>query len=179
MPSNSRKPADQLWSDHSNMVAKFSELCARQIDAGMGEARHEITCLSESLLRIADELNQLVASSNTIQRSADNDQTRQSLEAVSTSLNLALAKLQFADRLNQRVSNVRNNLLQLSAQVSLPTPTIAEDSWDEFLHRVRDNFTLEDERLMFDSVMRNLPEELISDKTIIPELFDGGLADEH
>ena len=61
-------------------------------------------------------------------------------------------RLQFADRMNQRLSNVASNLAGL-ADLMQPAEWPATDiKWREFLKRTRATFSMEQERQMFDAV---------------------------
>jgi len=98
---------------------------------------------------------------------------------MSEAMSLALVKLQFADRLGQRLSNVRDNLARLAELMSSPDVSVTEKSWSDFLVDVRASFTMEDERRIFDAIVGNSAEKSGSGTAGIPEIFGGDRVDEH
>jgi len=179
MSANNNKLADQPWSGSATAIAQLSDLCARQIDAGIEEAFGEISDLSQSLLRAAGYASDLGAARKDPQHHAAVCRPEQVLESMSEAMSLALVKLQFADRLGQRLSNVRDNLARLAELMSSPDVSVTEKSWSDFLVDVRASFTMEDERRIFDAIVGNSAEKSGSGTAGIPEIFGGDRVDEH
>jgi len=69
-------------------------------------------------------------------------------------------RLQFADRLNQRLSNVVKNLTDLAKLMNSSDLPITQAKWAGYLNEARTTFTMELERKMFDAVFREIAIEI-------------------
>ena len=133
-------------------VARLVQLCVRQIGDAMDEATTEIAALSVSVLEAARQANALSSSTD---RGERRPQTRSSTgsgdpERLQRLAMDASSKLQFADRLHQRLSNVSGNLTALAELLTSIGGPITDQRWSEFLHAARHRFTMEQERVTFD-----------------------------
>lgn len=135
--------------------AQLVELCAAQLQAALDEARQEIDALSQAIVSAATQVNSLT---NEISCESGVTVTGLDAGAISTRSNAAtdavntlFLRLQFTDRLNQRVSNVQHNLVQLATYMRSRKP-LARQPWFELLEQARATFTMEHEREMFDAV---------------------------
>ena len=63
----------------------------------------------------------------------------------------ALVAMQFHDQLVQRVAHVRDALGELNEAIA--TPSDAEVDWATVLAGIRDRYSMEDERLLFDRII--------------------------
>ena len=133
------------------------ELCADQIRAALDEAGDEIGALSMSLLetarRATEVADQIGGDSSTSDPSAATCGSRS--DALRQAAADASSRLQFADRLSQRISNAAANLTALATLMKSSDGPIAADSWSDFLREARGRFTMEQEREMFDAVFGN------------------------
>jgi len=139
-------------------VTKLVDLCAKQIRAAMDEARVEIASLSQHLLG-AHEL-------------AGSPQKQIDQQEVLQEVGQAIAKLQFADRLSQRLLNVAGNLGRLE-ELLLSDGDVGQSSWEKMLEEVSHSFTMESERRLFDEVIgANTVSDLKGQtEEALPELF--------
>lgn len=140
-------------------VTKLVDLCAKQIRAAMDEARVEIASLSQHLLG-AHEL-------------AGSPQKQIDQQEVLQEVGQAIAKLQFADRLSQRLLNVAGNLGRLEELLLVSDGDVGQNRWDKMLEEVSHSFTMESERRLFDEV---IGADTVSDlkgqtEEALPELF--------
>jgi hypothetical protein len=145
---------DSIESTTAFVVSRFASLCASQIKAALDEALRDIDALSfavldtarhaQALLPVVDELGQdagrisdaIAANSAALQRAVENSSTR----------------LQFADRLSQRLSNVSTNLVGLADLMQSSNLPITDTQRSDLLERTRATFTMEQERQMFDAL---------------------------
>jgi len=139
-------------------VTKLVDLCAKQIRAAMDEARVEIASLSQHLLG-AHEL-------------AGSPQKQIDQQEVLQEVGQAIAKLQFADRLSQRLLNVAGNLGRLE-ELLLSDGDVGQSRWEKMLEEVSHSFTMESERRLFDEVIgANTVSDLKGQtEEALPELF--------
>ena len=134
-------------------AARLVQLCAEQIRAAVDEASSEIESLSLAVLdtaRHADRLAGRVRPSGAglAGEKGAGDESQPLREAA---LN-ASSKLQFADRMSQRLANTASNLAALAQLMQTTERPISDEDWSTFLDAARARFTMEHERRMFDAV---------------------------
>lgn len=139
--------------DPDGTAARLVQLCADQIRVAVDEASAEIESLSLAVLDTARHADRLVerglpARSGGADDSGPNDESQPLREAA---LN-ASSRLQFADRMSQRLSNTASNLAALARLMQAADRPIGEEDWSAFLGAARARFTMEHERRMFDAV---------------------------
>lgn len=145
-------------------IAKLADLFSKQIKAAMDEERAEIAGLSQHLL------NAHTLATNSM---ASNTKEQADQQAMFQEMGAAMAKLQFADRLSQRLLNVANNLEQLGSFLSEHNGKIDQHSWEEILDKVNFHFSMESERQLLDEIIgvAAVHDEKDQNKETIPELF--------
>lgn len=158
--------------------SRYIELCARQLAAAMKGARRESALLAEELIAAADLVNRISpADSEGTGGGAENAGAiarRQLRERV----NGIVLRMQFADRLDQQIDNVRKNLLLLAAYAETQRGRESESAWTELLQRSRQSFTMEHERFIFDTVLGDARAAKNADRTCsYAVLFDD--SDDH
>ena len=142
-----------------NHSARLMELCATQISAAFDEAIVDIDALSQSVLDVARHADELAAQYGDVNGKDVNDGDCAELQGAAMS---ASARLQFADRLSQRLSNVSKNLASLAEMLQTNVQPISNDAWMSFLGTVRAQFTMEQERAMFDTAFKAESKSIVS-----------------
>ncbi len=137
-------------------TARLIDLCADQIRTALDEAFREIDALSGAVLDIARHASDLLSLANAQDPDASSGAESGSAryQALQLSVQNACIRLQFSDRLNQRLSNVAKNLTNLAKLMNSSDVPITEAKWAGFLDAARITFTTELERNMFDAVFR-------------------------
>lgn len=143
-------------SDHQTSATGFVEaqliaLCANQIDVAADEAFREVSSLSRAVLDSAQRANEMLTASE--ERNRTEGVACVDLRALQEALQRACTRLQFADRLCQRLSNVSTNLAGLAKLMQSEDLPIADTRWSAFLEAMRANYTMEQERQMFDAIL--------------------------
>ena len=136
-------------------AAQLVELCADQIQSALTEALAEIGELSVAVLDTARHAGELLGQ---VQGdSAEAGIPPAGSEPLRQAAARASSRLQFADRLSQRVSNVSSNLTALATLMKSSDRPLTNERWRGFLLEARNRFTMEQERLMFDAVFGTAP----------------------
>lgn len=133
--------------------ARLLELCAAQIAAAVDEAYREIDGLAAAIVSTAKQVTSLPAEGDTVSvdATAEYDNSASS-KALGHSLNKIVMRLQFANRLRQRLSNVQTNLLRMAEFTRGNSMPAEEGLWSNLLEQTRATFTMEQERQMFDTL---------------------------
>ena len=158
-------------------IAGLVDLCASQIMTAVDEALGECDALSGSVLDAARLTSELLGESN----SAD-ERLKADAQALQQAVQDASLRLQFIDRLNQRLSNVSSNLAGLAEFMQSADLPISEIAWSRFLEETRETFTMTQERQMFDALFRDPTAtsgaELAMNASQDITLFDGDAGDD-
>lgn len=148
------------------------------------EAFREIDGLSRAVLDSARHADALLTSRNGQDAKAGSaaDMGEADSWALQEAVRNASMRLQFADRLEQRLSNVSRNLnglAKLMQSIDLP---ITDTQWKTCLETMRSTFTMEQERQMFDVVFATAAPIVDPEPNMGasqgPLLFDGEVTNE-
>ena len=141
-----------MYPDKDNDAARLVELCADQIQAALAEALAEIGELSVAVLDTARHAGDLLGQVNSDAASSEAGALASGSESLRRAAASASSRLQFADRLSQRMSNVSSNLTALATLMKSSDRPMTHERWHGFLLEARGRFTMEQERRMFDAV---------------------------
>lgn len=154
MQNANKNGFDSVAPVAENDTGRLVDLCAEQINAAVDEAFSDIDALSCSVLDTARHANELidVISAQNPDASDVNTSAAKDVQALQQSVQDCYVKLQFADRLHQRLSNVSKNLADLAKLMQSSELPIGNPQWTGLLHDIRANYTMKPERKMFDAV---------------------------
>ncbi len=157
MHRDDSKPGGPPVPVKSRNAALLVDLCAEQIQAAISEASSDIEALSLSVLDTARHADKLIEPD----RSGPGGETSAGQGPDSGPLKEAVRnasqRLQFADRLSQRLSNTAANLAALADFMQADEQPVSDEGWSAFLDAARARFTMEQERRMFDAIFGTAP----------------------
>ncbi len=157
----SQQRAEARMSDqHDIHVDRFLHASAVQIEAATEETQDEIDGLAQLVLALVDHTSNMSRRLDELASSEIDVGTlaamRDEIASLDAAANKTIARLQFADRLHQRLSNVKGNLDALAEL--LGETTLSGKRWNLFLESSRAAFTMESERVLFDQILDTSPE---------------------
>ena len=145
---------DLDWSQVKETINMLT-LAVSQVECTMSDGEKSVTELTESFTFIANQLKHVIESS-----SEDNntDSTglaslRLSASDIHMKIMNAIVAFQFYDRLTQRLDHVKRDLSWLSDLVSDPKELYNPLSWSKLQSDIMSNYTMEEERIMFQHIM--------------------------
>ncbi len=183
MPIADKKETAASSGATDSETGQLIDLCAEQIKAALDEALREIDALSDSALDTARHASALLGAINVqnLEVNPVGESVSADCQALQQAVRKVCIRMQFADRLNQRLSNVAKNLAGLAELMKSSDLPITADKWTEFLNEARTTFTTERERKMFDTVFRASAVEIGNDSASDifrdPTLFNGDTRD--
>jgi hypothetical protein len=127
---------------------QFLNLGVAQLDAAVRESDAQVDKIAQSLAAIATDMQQFDASANTPELVA----------AVRSSVAAAVKALQFYDKLVQRLTHVRSGLA-IPADATADAGAATRVDWNDILDQVRARYSMVEERVLFDFMMRGLRAE--------------------
>jgi hypothetical protein len=159
-----REPRDALASalTVARGLHQFLNLGVAQLDAAVRESDTQVDKIAQCLAAIATDLQQLEARAQAEAAAKCTDLAT----SMRASLQAAVKALQFYDKLIQRLTHVRAGLAIPADATTDPTATATASAtasatidWNGVLEQVRARYSMVEERVLFDFMMRGLRAE--------------------
>ncbi|MFT3905009.1 MAG: hypothetical protein QM718_01720 [Steroidobacteraceae bacterium] len=174
-------PAEAMTSVNTlaQEMRQFLELGAVQLEAAIKEADSRVNSLAMAVTAVATDARELQVQAHqyTAATGAAHEAMRSRItelaDALSAHVRIAVTSLQFYDKLIQRLSHVRDGLV-IPADRSGGAPRSAD--WDNLLEQVRGRYSMVEERVLFDFMMRGLSaDQMLKALTGLQEATPGDL----
>lgn len=160
--STSTRP-DLDWSQLKETIIMLN-LAVTQIDQSMNEGNSSVSVLSTSFTGLATNLSDI--KSAVAQLDEQDSSTEKMKLMIEGSTYTALDKVQsaiiafqFYDKLTQRLDHVSESLSSLTSLISNPNDLYSPVAWQQLQETIRNKYTMEEERQMFDKVIAGVPIE--------------------
>ena len=153
-----REPRDALASalTVARGLHQFLNLGVAQLDAAVRESDTQVDKIAQCLAAIATDLQQLEARAHAEPAAKCTDLAT----SMRASVQAAVKALQFYDKLIQRLTHVRAGLAIPADATTDPTASAsATIDWNGILDQVRARYSMVEERVLFDFMMRGLRAE--------------------
>lgn len=151
-PSSAARP-DLDWSQVRETVLMLN-LAVAQIEMALKESSGSVEVLTHSFTGMYGNLMALVEQVHHLPDSPLKQHIEASGERVSAQMQQAIVAFQFYDRLSQRLSHVCRSLEDLNGIVSEPARLYNPAAWHALQQKIRAKYTMEDEKLMFDTLLQ-------------------------
>lgn len=124
------------------------ELTSAQIRSSMLDGENsvsELTATLQSLAVLTSQLDDLIE--------ADPDEAKKIAGTLRSSINAGVVACQFHDRVTQRLDHVTTSLGKIGELIVDPEDFSDPDKWQSLQDNMRNSYTMESERLMFEQIM--------------------------
>ncbi|MFK5894454.1 MAG: hypothetical protein QM504_14635 [Pseudomonadota bacterium] len=171
--SSSSQP-DLDWSQLKETILMVN-LAVAQIDLSMHEGNQSVNKLADSFTHLAQIMNDIKGSLHYLPEGENKDNLINSTALANDNISTAIVAFQFYDKLSQRLSHVSENLAALNNLISDPVNLYSPPKWSELQEIIREKYTMEEERKMFDKVLSGVTIEQAlkefnqEEKTLTPE----------
>jgi chromosome segregation ATPase len=142
-------------------LRRFLELGAAQLDAAIRESDARVDKLATAVTAVASDARELQSQVQSLDSddAAAVQQARERIRTLAAQLDAhvqaTVTSLQFYDKLIQRLTHVRDGLaIPSDSTVSSLDP--ARSDWNSMLEQVRSRYSMVEERVLFDFMMRGL-----------------------
>jgi hypothetical protein len=141
-------------------LRRFLELGAAQLDAAIRESDARVDKLATAVTAVATDARELEAQLQALDSGNPGEQQareriRQLAAQLDAHVQATVTSLQFYDKLIQRLTHVRDGLaIPSDSTVSSLDP--ARSDWNSMLEQVRSRYSMVEERVLFDFMMRGL-----------------------
>lgn len=149
--SSANRP-DLDWSQVRETV-KLLAVSVTQVENSMKIGDNSVNALTESFTSMVDHLQGIEKALSTM---PDNETKQSALDhcaATSATINNSIIAFQFYDRLQQCLTHVTLSLKGLSALVESPQRLYNPEEWSMFQKSMRERYTMESEKIMFDAII--------------------------
>ncbi len=153
--------ASQADSGIDAQLRRFLELGAAQLDAAIRESDARVDQLASAITAVANDARELEvqvqsldSSDPTVVQQARARITRLT-DALGAHVQATITALQFYDKLIQRLTHVREGLA-IPSDSAAGTVSLAASDWNALLEQVRSRYSMVEERVLFDFMMRGL-----------------------
>lgn len=150
---------DLDWSQVRETVLML-ELAAGQVQAAMKDSNTSVGVLTDTFTSLADTLVTVDAALDTLPDSVGNGlvkaEIRDGTRLIGEKVHQAIIAFQFYDKLVQRLDHVCASLAGLGTVVADRAKIYNPDEWVALQQRIRDKYTMEEERAMFDAVLAGM-----------------------
>ncbi|MFK5984152.1 MAG: hypothetical protein QM479_01825 [Pseudomonadota bacterium] len=150
--SSSSAHPDLDWSQLKETVLMVN-LAVAQIDHSMHEGNQSVNILAESFTILADIMSDIQNCLEHIPEGEIKEKLSASTDLATGKVSSAIIAFQFYDKLSQRLSHVSGDLAALNNLISDPTTLYSPPKWKELQEKIREKYTMDEERKMFDKVL--------------------------
>jgi hypothetical protein len=134
---------------------QFLNLGVAQLDAAVRESDAQVDKIAQCLASITADVQRYEASLPPEGKDASG---RELVTSVRASVQGVIRGLQFYDKLIQRLTHVRSGLA-IPADATAESAAAAKADWNNILDQVRARYSMVEERVLFDFMMRGLRAE--------------------
>jgi hypothetical protein len=149
---------DLDWSQLKETIVMLN-LAIAQIRQSLHEGTTSVDTLAHSFTALATNLSDIQESIAHIDTSdhPENEKVKTIIQGsaatASDKVQAAIIAFQFYDKLTQRLDHVGMSLSSLTELISDPASLYSPPQWVTLQQKIRDKYTMEEERRMFDQVL--------------------------
>jgi hypothetical protein len=149
--SSANRP-DLDWSQVRETV-KLLTVSVTQVENSMKVGDNSVNTLTASFTSMAEHLQGIDATLNELCDSNTKQLALQHCAAISETIHASIIAFQFYDRLQQCLGHVTLSLKGLSELVESPERLYNPNEWKLFQDAIRNRYTMESEKIMFDAIL--------------------------
>lgn len=158
--SNAEKP-DMNWSQAQETITMLA-LAVAQIESTLTDG-------SQSVGDLTDSFTTIVSDAEKIRKAVDGitpetiGTVKETVDAavgdISQRIHKAVIAFQFYDRISQKLDHVCNSMEDLGNLIGNPEKLCNPKAWTGLQNNIKDSYSMEAERLMFEYILRGHPIE--------------------
>jgi hypothetical protein len=146
---------DRQASTLARGLHQFLNLGVAQLDAAVRESDAQVDKIAQALASITADMQRYETS---LPPDGKDVSGRELITSVRASVQSVIQGLQFYDKLVQRLTHVRSGLA-IPADATSESAAAAKADWNNILDQVRARYSMVEERVLFDFMMRGLRAE--------------------
>ncbi len=150
--SGSNQP-DLDWSQVRETI-KLLTVSVAQVEGSLKVGDESVNLLAGSFTSMVDDMATIQELLLTLESSELRDKALQHCSTTQEKIHSAIVAFQFYDRLQQCLQHVSQGLQGLSAIIESPQRLYNPMEWHAFQNEIRNRYTMESEKLMFDAILQ-------------------------
>lgn len=143
---------DLDWSQVRETILMLN-LAVAQLEMAMRDSGGSVEVLTHSFTDMYGNMMGLAEVARSLPDSPVKDSIQELNVSVSGQMQQAIIAFQFYDRLSQRLTHISHSLGELTGIVRDPARLYNPAAWRDLQENLRSRYTMEDEKLMFDTVL--------------------------
>ncbi|MBF0264760.1 MAG: hypothetical protein HQL46_05765 [Gammaproteobacteria bacterium] len=152
--SQSAQP-DLDWSQLKETVLMIN-LAVSQVEQSMHEGGQSVDTLASSFTYLAQVMCDMQDQLKHLPEGNEKSRLIETTQVASNNINSAIIAFQFYDKLSQRLGHVSSDLFALTKLISDPSRLYSPPEWKKLQDMIRSQYTMEEERNMFDKVIAGM-----------------------
>jgi hypothetical protein len=152
VPASTAARPDLDWSQVRETILMLN-LGIAQLEMAMRDSNGSVDVLTHAFTGMFGNMMGLVEMVETLPESPVKQSVQELGATVSNQMQQAIVAFQFYDRLSQRLGHVGRSLEDLTNIVSDPARLYNPGAWHELQQKIRSKYTMEDEKIMFDTLL--------------------------
>jgi len=142
-------------------LRRFLELGAAQLDAAIRDSDTKVGQLTAAVTALASDARELqlqlrgLDNGDAAQVGKARERIRQLAAQLGAQVQVTVMSVQFYDKLIQRLTHVSDGLA-IPSDATAAEPDPSRSDWNAMLEQVRSRYTMVEERVLFDFMMRGL-----------------------
>ena len=145
------------WS-HVRETINMLYLAVCQIEATMSDSNTSVDTLTQSFTTLAEHNNDMNAKMQEVTSPGDLNKFKQDIAEttakMNANINASVQAFQFYDRVCQRLDHVARSLETVSGVMNDDDSLHAPEEWRRIQNTIKDSYTMEAERIMFEHIMQ-------------------------
>jgi len=145
------------WS-HVRETINMLYLAVCQIETTMADSNASVDTLTQSFTSLASHNNEVAQKIQSVDKPGDLDEFKRDLQdtaaRMNTHISASVQAFQFYDRVCQRLDHVARSLEKVSEVMDDDQTLHHPDAWKRIQVAIRDSYTMEAERVMFEHIMK-------------------------
>lgn len=156
-PGSTSSNPDLNWSQVRETISMLC-LAMAQVETSLNDSSKSVDVLTQSFTDMADDAQALVKtleSSDPSEPLGDaKDEMLSKASSILSKMSHAVVAFQFYDRLSQKLGHVNESLTHLGDVIGDQRRVYNPEEWNKIQNKIRTDYTMECERLMFDLIMK-------------------------
>lgn len=148
--STSGQP-DLDWSQVKETI-KMLTVSVAQVESSMHIGDESVTVLTQSFTGMVDDMNAIQDLLTALPPSQQRDAALARCAGTQQQIYHSIVAFQFYDRLQQCLQHVAEGLKSLSGIIDTPHRLYNPGEWHQLQCQIRDRYTMESEKVMFDAI---------------------------
>jgi len=172
VPESKLDPSSELEWSQVRETALMLKLAIAQITSALNDGDDSVNQLGNSFTTIIGNVEAAHLAASSLSDSNEKTTIINNCTSAIGEMQHSIVSFQFYDKLTQRLSHVSNSLDVLANIVTSPEKLHNPDDWRSLQEKIKSNYTVESERLMFDFILQghSLEEALAMGKQAEEEL---------